>query len=49
LTEEWLNQELEKKGFKDINRIFLATINERNDMYVSLYDSNPVIKPDVIH
>ncbi|RAS75159.1 DUF421 domain-containing protein [Priestia endophytica] len=49
LTDEWLNQELKKKGIKDINRIFLATINERNDMYVSLYDSNPVIKPDVIH
>jgi len=48
-SEEWLRNQLAKHHVPDVERVFYASINEKDELYISLKDYNPVDVPIVDH
>jgi uncharacterized membrane protein YcaP (DUF421 family) len=36
LTEEWMNQQLDKAGVKSVDEVFFASVNTKNELHASL-------------
>lgn len=45
----WLEQELSKQGIKDINEVFFASINQQQELHISLKDESNVTIPPITH
>ncbi|TYR81242.1 DUF421 domain-containing protein [Priestia megaterium] len=48
-TEQWLKEQLLKKGITDIKSIFFASINEQGDLHISLSTDTPFTLPPLHH
>ncbi|MGN8646077.1 DUF421 domain-containing protein [Gracilibacillus sp. HCP3S3_G5_1] len=49
LSEEWLLQELRKKGITNPKEVFFASINMLNEIHLSLYDDQYIMTPPIQH
>ena len=36
LSEQWLRDELNRHGIKDLDRVFYASVNEKKEIHISL-------------
>jgi len=49
LTGTWLYTELKKQGIHNINDIFYASVNKRNELHLSLKNTLRAAKPPILH
>jgi uncharacterized membrane protein YcaP (DUF421 family) len=49
LTESWLKQQLNKKGITEIDSIFFASVNEKHELHVSMFNNITSSMPQIKH
>ena len=49
VTENWLKNQLKKKGLERMDEIFFASVNQNHELHVSLDNETAKIEPELLH
>ncbi|RXT05251.1 DUF421 domain-containing protein [Ammoniphilus sp. CFH 90114] len=49
LNESWLKDELHRRGIRDVDKVFFASINEKHEVHLSLANPEVAVSPPIHH